>query len=665
MNLITQKLKEKTLISLGRSNDCDIIFKSQSVSQFHATIEWIENNKYILKDNHSENGVFVNGKKIHGPEIITKTDAIYIGRYRFSIEAGPENLSNEIAIRVDGISQVFNKIVKLHDTSLEIPKKSLVAILGPSGCGKSILLKALSGDTPPKKGHIYIFGLELNENYEYLKTQIGYVPQDDIVHGDLTVIESLYYAARLRLAHLNKFQIEKKIDEILAILNISEIKNSTIKKISGGQRKRVCIGVELLTDPQILFLDEPTSPLDPQTVYDFLEALRSLTLNGTTVVMVTHKPEELHYMDKAIFMAEGGHVVYYDNTDSFLDYFQVDDAVKVYPNLVGDGSKKWKEKYRTPICISETHINTKINHLTSKTNYISQYFWLTRRYLNIKLNDRINFIILIGQAPIIAFLLCLIFDSFTSAVPFFISLSAIWFGTNNAAREIVSEEKIFKRERMYNQGIFPYLLSKISILTFISLIQSIIFIFILFTHFQTSQIQIMNKPFDACIWMFYLSFASTILGLVLSASVNNTEKVMTIIPIALLPQIMLSGVIAPIKSIYVELLSYFTFARWGTEGAAYIQGNVSIPKYQPKPGSIFIDSATHQISNPIIEKTKHDTITNALEKISENYDASYSTTFGNLASKINLDFVAILFLVSILFVYLFLSIKQKDSMKIY
>jgi ABC-type multidrug transport system ATPase subunit len=665
MNLITQKLKEKTLISLGRSNDCDIVFKSLSVSQLHATIEWIENNKYILKDNHSENGVFVNGKKIHGPEIITKTDAIYIGRYRFSIEAGPENLSNEIAIRVDGISQIFNKMVKLHDTSLEIPKKSLVAILGPSGCGKSILLKALSGDTPPKKGHIYIFGLELNENYEYLKTQIGYVPQDDIVHGDLTVLESLYYAARLRLSHLNKFQIEKKIDEILAILNISEIKNSTIKKISGGQRKRVCIGVELLTDPQILFLDEPTSPLDPQTVYDFLEALRSLTLNGTTVVMVTHKPEELHYMDKAIFMAEGGHVVYYDNTDSFLDYFQVDDAVKVYPNLVGDGSKKWKEKYRTPNCISEIHDSSKMNHLISKTDYLSQYFWLTKRYLNIKFNDKVNFFILIAQAPLIAFLLCMIFDSFSSAVPFFISISAIWFGTNNAAREIVSEEKIFKRERMYNQGIFPYLLSKLSILSLISIIQSILFTFILYNHFEKSTIQTMNQPLQAGLWMFYLSFASTMLGLVLSASVNSTEKVMSIIPLALIPQIMLSGVVVPIKSIFVELLSYLTFSRWGTEGAASLQEQVAVPNYQPKPGSIFMDPATQQISKPIIEKTEKDTVANALEKISENYDDSYSTTFGELASKINLDFVAILLLISILFVYLFLSIKQKDSMKIY
>ena len=438
MSFILQKFKLSKTITLGRGDECDVVFKSKTVDALHCIIEELYDDKYLIKDNNSINGVFINGKRIVGSEVITKNDIIYLDRYRFSITAGPENISNEVAIRIDNIKQEFNKIVKLHSTSLEIPKQSLVAILGPSGCGKSVLLKALSGDTPPKSGEIYIFGLELKENYEYLKTQIGYVPQDDIVHGDLTVFQSLYYAARLRLTHLNQFEIEKKIYEILSILNISEIKNSRIKKISGGQRKRVCIGVELLTDPKILFLDEPTSPLDPQTIYDFLEALRNLTLKGTTVVMVTHKPEELYYMDKAIFMAEGGHVVYYDNTDSFLDYFQVDDAVQVYPNLVGSKSEKWIKKFRMPNCVSEIQESKKTQYISTKTDYFSQVYWLTKRYLNIKFNDKINFGILLLQAPLISFLLTRIFDSFSSAVPFFISISAIWFGTNNAAREIVS-----------------------------------------------------------------------------------------------------------------------------------------------------------------------------------------------------------------------------------
>ena len=556
MSYILQQFKKSKTITLGRSEDCDIVFKSKSVEPIHCSIEELYDDKYLIKDSNSIHGVFINGKRIVGSEVISKNDVIYLDRYRFSIAAGPDNISNEVAIRINSIKQEFNKIIKLHSTSLEIPKQSLIAILGPSGCGKSVLLKALSGDTPPKSGEIYIFGLELKENYEYLKTQIGYVPQDDIVHGDLTVFQSLYYAARLRLTHLNKFEIEKKIDEILSILNISEIKNSRIKKISGGQRKRVCIGVELLTDPKILFLDEPTSPLDPQTIYDFLEALRNLTLKGTTVVMVTHKPEELYYMDKAIFMAEGGHVVYYDNTDFFLDYFQVDDAVQVYPNLVGTKSDKWIKKFRMPNCISEIKETKKTQFISTKTDYISQLLWLTTRYLNIKLNDKINFGILLLQAPIISFLLTRIFDSFSSAVPFFISISAIWFGTNNAAREIVSEEKIFKRERMFNQGIFPYLLSKITILSLISLVQSILFTFILYFHFQSSSIQKMNDPVNACLWMFYLSISATMLGLVLSASVNSSEKVMSIIPLALIPQIMLSGTVVPIKKIYVELLSW-------------------------------------------------------------------------------------------------------------
>jgi ABC-type multidrug transport system ATPase subunit len=665
MSYILQQFKKSKTITLGRGQDCDVVFKSNSVDILHCTIEELYEDKYLIRDNQSEHGLFINGKRIVNTEVISKTDVIYIGRYRFSIEAGPENISNEIAIRIDNIKQEFNKIVKLHTTSLEILKQSLVAILGPSGCGKSVLLKALSGDTPPKSGQIYVFGLDLNENYEYLKTQIGYVPQDDIVHGDLTVLESLYYAAKLRLSHLNKFEIEKKIDQILTILRITEIKHNKIKKISGGQRKRVCIGVELLTEPKILFLDEPTSPLDPQTVYDFLETLRSLTLSGTTVVMVTHKPEELHYMDKAIFMAEGGHVVYYDNTDSFLDYFQVDDAVQVYPNLVGNNSDKWIKKFKMPTCVSPVEEKKNPGALGyQKTDYISQFYWLTRRYLNIKFNDKVNFALHIAQAPFIAMLLCMIFENFSSSVPFFISVSSIWFGTNNAAREIVSEEKIFKRERMYNQGIFPYLLSKLTVLSTLSFIQSILFTLILFYHFKDS-LNAMNDPMNTCLWMFYLSIAATMLGLVLSASVNTTEKVMTIIPLALLPQIMLAGIVVPIKSIFVELLSYLTFSRWGTEGAAIIQKTVAVPNYQPKEGTLYIDKVTQQLSKPIIEKTEKDTIADAVVKISENYDSSYKTTFSELYSTLNLDFLAILFITSILFITLFLAIKQKDSMKIY
>lgn len=197
--------------------------------------------------------------------------------------------------------------------------------MGPSGCGKSTLLKALNGDSPASSGEVFIFGLELVKNYELLKQKIGYVPQDDIVHSELTVNETLYYAAKLRLSDgALETLIQERITEILVSLNLNDtaIRSTKIKNLSGGQRKRISIAVELLNRPSILFLDEPTSSLDPETIEEFLKCLRYLCQQGTTVIMVTHKPEDLHFVDEIIFLGAKGHHAFAGSKNEFLSYFQ-------------------------------------------------------------------------------------------------------------------------------------------------------------------------------------------------------------------------------------------------------------------------------------------------------------------------------------------------------
>ena len=265
-----------------------------------------------------------------------------------------------------------------------------------------------------------IFNQDLISNYEYLKTQIGYVPQDDIVHKQLTVEQSLYFAAKLRIANINNDDINIKIDQILSELNISHIKKNLISDISGGQRKRVSIAIELLTDPMLLFLDEPTSPLDPQTIEDFLNILKKLSENGTTVIMVTHKPEDLDYMDEVIFMADnnGGKIVYYGDSTKYKDYFNVNNAVSVFSQISGGNSKKWVDKYSNPRPLSTTQDKEKILVNKSNQSSVGQFFWLTYRYFKIKTNDRVNTSIMLLQAPIIAALACLVFNEVTLSVLF-------------------------------------------------------------------------------------------------------------------------------------------------------------------------------------------------------------------------------------------------------
>ena len=632
---ILDKLKSKSKVVIGRADECDVILNNGSVSRQHAEVTKNNNGSYSIKDLNSTNGTFVNGRKIKGLQTIVHADKIFIGKLLLSLDGVTKDLSEELAICVKDIEKVFinnGKETKvLNEMDLAIPSKSLLAIMGPSGCGKTTLMNTLNGVSPATNGKVYLFGQELISNYEYLKTQIGYVPQDDTIHRQLTVKQSLYYTAKLRLSNFTESEIDNKIEEILEKLGVLHVKNNLISKISGGQRKRVCIALELLSEPLILFLDEPTSPLDPQTIEDFLNILKDLSNRGTTVIMVTHKPEDLEYMDEVIFLAKGGFPAYFGDSKSYKSYFGVKTAVSVF-SLLSDSY--WIKKYKNPRPVSKVPETESPLSKSLNKSFIEQYIWLSKRYFKIKTNDKVNSFVMLLQAPIIAVLICLVFDQITPAVPFITALSAIWFGTNNAAREIVSELPIFKRERMFNMDISPYVLSKISVLAFFSIIQSAIFIGILYLRYRSNDIVDYNAPFSAFIWMSFLSIAATFLGLLLSATLATAEKVMTIVPIVLIPQIMLAGLVAKINTPYVELISYLTFTRWGTEGFNAIQEKVVISNLNAE-----------------------DTASNAIEQLKSQF---YKTEwFGDWAGTLKLDIIAVFILMALMTYFIFKQLKKK------
>lgn len=498
---------------------------------------------------------------------------------------------NQLSIRAVNLTSVYAKgKIGLHPCSFEIEKNSLVAILGPTGCGKSTLLKTLCGVIPSAGGKIYIAGLELKENYELLKTHIGYVPQHDTdsIHFDLTVLQCLTYSARIRLPELSKKEQDEKVHYILQKLKIYDVKDKLIKELSGGQQKRVSIAVEILIDPIILLLDEPTSPLDPQTISDFLLMLKDIANNGTTIIMVTHKPEDLHYMDECIFMGVGGYLTYKGNVKQVLDYFQLNSIHEVYKlvnsNSAGLLAKKYYENYRT----SENKMSwDNMNFNKSRNiNYLSQFYYLSSRYLSRKLNDYKSFLVTIIQAPIIAILMTFIFQEINHIVLFFIAISAIWFGTNNSAKEIVSERQLFLRERMYNQGIIAYILSKVSVLSLIGLVQSIIFISILQINYKSHHVQ-MDQYLEMIIWMTLTIVVASLFGLMLSSFAKTSEKVMGFIPIALIPQIMISGILVKISGkVLMIYLSFLTIARWSTTGISRLQQSIEKSYFNPNGLSI-------------------------------------------------------------------------------
>jgi ABC-type multidrug transport system ATPase subunit/pSer/pThr/pTyr-binding forkhead associated (FHA) protein len=663
---ILTQLKQKKSIVLGRADTCDVVVDNNQISRAHAKIT-TAGGKYFIEDLGSMNGTFVNGIRLNGKVPLGSSDTIILGRIRFTLGGKVVDISKEIAIKTVGLVKKFsNGKIGLHECNIEIPSNSLLAVMGPSGCGKSTLLKALNGESPGSSGAVYIGGQELNQYFDYLKMQIGYVPQDDIVHRELTVDESLWYAGKLRLPHFTETQLRSKINQVLEELNIAHIRSNLVSNISGGQRKRVSIAVEILTDPLILFLDEPTSPLDPQTIEDFLMILKKLSQKGTTVIMVTHKPEDLAYMDQVIFMAEGGHICYYGKTNEYLNFFGVSDTVKVYSLLVKENKDKWVAKFHSKPANTIPNAKSAKIFKNSKVDYFSQYYWLTRRYLNIKINDKANSLIMVAQAPFIAAIICILFTSISQGLPFLMAIASLWLGANNAAREIVSENAIFKRERMFNQGILTYLFSKITVLMMFSTIQSFLFVGILYLNFSGSTPEF-NDPMDASLWMIFISLVATLMGLLLSATVSTAEKVMSLVPIALIPQIMLAGIIAKISNPLVEFLSYISISRWATEGFNVIQKDIAIPKYIiSNKDSLFTPSSPA----PIIEQEVNsagdgiDSVANASTQIQKNYDSEYASRFGELAGSLELDFYMLGGLALLFFVLIFLAIRKKDTIQI-
>jgi len=447
---LSDLLSKKTKVFIGRDSECELTLPDKKISRKHAQIENI-GGKYFITDLNSSNGTYVNGHLIKKRTEIKSTDEILIGFYALSIEGKARNISNEVAIKAVNIqkSYVPGKIA-LHTMSVDIPHKSFVALMGPSGCGKSTLLKALNGDNPATKGQVFVHGFELEKNYNFIKHKIGYVPQDDIVHRDLTILESLFYAAKLRLPqNTSKEAIDERINKVLSSLKLNdkELVKQKISDLSGGQRKRVSIAVELLSEPTILFLDEPTSPLDPETIDEFLNTIRSLTDQDMTVVMVTHKPEDLKYVDRVIFMAAKGYHVYYGDKDNILDYCESKNIIEVYSKFNGDDLnkiKKWYKKYYTD--------STQEGLVTNKSNikkvipnsFFNQLLWLSARYLKIKFSDIRNMGLILFQPIIIGLLIIFIFKNLQIGVLFMMTVSAIWFGVNNAAKEIVDEKEIYK-----------------------------------------------------------------------------------------------------------------------------------------------------------------------------------------------------------------------------
>jgi ABC-type multidrug transport system ATPase subunit/pSer/pThr/pTyr-binding forkhead associated (FHA) protein len=408
-----------TVVTIGRSPSCDVVLDDPLVSRKHAELRGLEGGRWQLRDLGSYNGTFVNGRRVT-EAVLDPLDLIGIGGSEFrardstleQIEAKPE-----VSLAAVGISVVTKAgTVRADDIGFTLEESSLLAVVGPSGAGKSTLLGGLTGLRPAPRGSVYFGGRDLYRHYDELRQRIGFVPQDDVVHPELSVEQSLNYAAELRFApDVTAEERHARVEDVLEELELAQRRNLPVSRLSGGQRKRVSVAIELLTKPSLLFLDEPTSGLDPGLERSIMELLRSLADGGRTVVVVTHSTESLNLCDRVLFLAPGGRVAYYGPPQLALAYFGLDSYQEVFRELSADPPEEVKARFLKSDTAQKYLVGPLAGYEAGarslapmeplrQQKWLRQYWMLTRRYARVLAGDRANLMALLAAAPLLGLL---------------------------------------------------------------------------------------------------------------------------------------------------------------------------------------------------------------------------------------------------------------------
>ena len=416
------------VLTFGRAHDNSVVLDHPQVSGHHARMEQIQGGYRIL-DLGSTNHVYVNAKRATN-QVLNQGDEIRIGPFKLILSGNVLTQHDESnGIRIDALHLVKkgnNNVVLINDISFAIPSRRFVALVGGSGAGKSTLMDALNGLRPAQQGAVLYNGQDYYSHLAAFSTQLGYVPQDDIIHRELTVERALYYAAKLRLPEdFTEKQIKERIDEVLDDVEMRHRRRLLVSKLSGGQRKRVSIALELLANPSVFFLDEPTSGLDPGLDRKMMLLLRKLADKGHTVVLVTHATNNINACDYICFLCQGGRLAYFGPPNDAKTYFGKTDFAEIYsslepseenPNIPEEAETRFKQSPDYARYVADPlrqgpsgRAGVMQDNATVKPpkrgNPWKQFMLLSMRYMELILNDKGNLAILILQAPIIGIML--------------------------------------------------------------------------------------------------------------------------------------------------------------------------------------------------------------------------------------------------------------------
>jgi ABC-type multidrug transport system ATPase subunit len=639
---------------LGRDPSCDYPLDYPMISWRHAELTREAGGIYVT-DLGSRNGTYVDGIRIGGKTLLKPGSEVALGSYRFTLVDAAGNLQRReyngnvtiesVAVTVD-IKNAGRAQRLLEPVSLTIFPSEMVAVMGPAGAGKTTLMKALNGYSAPTFGRVLFNGSELYKFYDQYRLQLGYVPQDDIMHPLLTVQEALYFTARLR-TDLRDSEIRARIQDVLTRLNIDDIADRQIgspekKVISGGQRKRLNIAMELLSDPNVLFLDEPTTGLSSYDAFQVVKVLRQLADTGKTVVLTIHQPsidifkvfDNLAMVSRDKGSKNSGALAYYgpaypDSIQFFsgldLHAGKVNPAGELSPELLLDGLAKrptaeWVGKYNQSKHKQE-FVDSRAGQLPSMQAQtagqgtvrkfgIGQWWTLFHRNAILRMRDRGQVIFMALQATAFPLLMCLLFYNLTMdhfntgtleertrtfpmdyaklcsrlvGVHFLLVVAAIWFGVNNAARDIVGEWAIYLRERMVSLKLPSYVFAKLGMLAAICLLQCGTLLAIVY---PVCKLESGFGP--TLLTLFVASQVGAALGLLISSFAKTTEAAIAVLPIPLLFMILLSGGIKPLEKGVEQTMATVFPSRWAFEANIVREANargIPSPPAQAAPAA--------------------------------------------------------------------------------
>jgi ABC-type multidrug transport system ATPase subunit len=594
-------------IKIGRATDNDIVIPDVLASRHHATLVPTPSGTEIV-DNRSINGTFVNGARIESA-MLRDGDVVTIGNVDLVFAGGTlaRRSETEAATRTGGLEvhgvtwTIENNKTLLDNISLTARPGTLTAVIGPSGAGKSTFARLVAGYTHPTSGTVSFEGHNIHAEYASLRSRIGMVPQDDVVHGQLTVRQALMYAAELRLPpDTTKADREQVVMQVLEELEMTQHLETRVDKLSGGQRKRASVALELLTGPSLLILDEPTSGLDPALDRQVMTMLRQLADAGRVVLVVTHSLTYLDVCDQVLLLAPGGKTAFCGPPSQIGPAMGTTNWADIFSSVAGDpdaAKARYLGQTGPPPPVPPIEAPTDLGE-PAKTSLVKQFWTIARRQIRLIVSDRGYFIFLALLPFIMGSLSLSVPGTVGFGVPdprgvapnepgqilVLLNVGAIFMGTALTIRDLIGERAIFRREQAVGLSTTAYLLAKVCIYSVFAVVQSgiVTAITILGKGAPTQGANVLGNPsLELFAAMAATTVTAAMVGLALSALARSNEQIMPLLVIAIMSQLVFQGGMIPVTGrIGLDQLSWITPARWGFASSA---STVDLLKLVPPP----------------------------------------------------------------------------------